>query len=266
MFKRISTILLAVLFILSCAALTACQNDKTKTDAPVKTPAAATATAGETKSESEEAKTETKAETETDKQTEETTEEPTAPEAEEPEFGTQEWIEWLINVDAERDDDATYYQCLSGGVYNIQHDDCESASPWEVLTDQTSFHMCYLFDREEIDLSANVGTEDDEYVWQIWYRDADEGGDFQKIETKPISVYKWAEGDILYRLPTYNQGMKDMALRDGETERDYEFVFVIYQGEELSPDNVFAWKLDYIPYTDSTEAFIAEAKELGYIS
>ena len=191
----------------------------------------------------------------------------------EPAFGTQEWLDWLINVDALLYDDAMYKMCLGGSVYNRGHEGAEVSSPFEVWPNpdysynDPHFHMTYQLDSTEIDATANVNTEDYEFIWEIWYRDADKMGEFKKIVTAPWSVYIWG-GDnpnVIYRIPVYNEGMNDMRLLPGETSHEYEMIFIIYKGDTVCPENLVAWKQDWILYTDATEMYIEDAKELGII-
>ena len=194
---------------------------------------------------------------------------------EEPEFDTPAWAAWLAEVEANAAEQK-YPMFLSGTVYaNMMHynaageEDSTVGSPWEFWpgpgNEDRRFHLCYTYEAAEVDLSANVGTEDYEWIWEIWYRPADEGGEFKKIETKPWSIYmSWGDRRI-YRIPTYNEGMNDMTLPEGEASRDYEFIFVIYK-DEVAPDNIVGWNLDWLTYSDSTEKFIEDAKAIGYIS
>ena len=180
----------------------------------------------------------------------------------EPTFDTSDWVEWLIDVDGQSDA-WIYNMFFSGQTYGYPlHDGAAESSPWEFWGEH--FHLCYMFDRDEIDLSANVGSGY-EFVWEIWYRDAETRGAFKKIVTAPWSVYNNYSWDgIIYRIPTYNEGINDMYLHEGETSHKYEFVFVIYR-DEISPENVVGWQQDWINYTDSTEMFIEDAKDYGFI-
>ena len=257
MTKRIVTLLLAVMFVLSLAAC----GTTTQAPAKIETPA-------ETKTEVKTSEPAPETSTPAPDTSTPAPDTPTPVAVEEPEFDTNEWVNWLIEVDGVADE-PKYNGFLSGEVYGgIKHEGAEDPSPWEFWgpEDNKHFQMCYQFDRDEIDISANVGTEDYEYVWEIWYRDSEEQGEFKKIVTAPWSLYKWDSGNIIYRIPTYNEGMNDMALAEGETTHEYEFVFIIYQGGEISVDNMVGWKQDWINYSDSTELYIADAKDYGFIA
>ena len=178
----------------------------------------------------------------------------------------QAWLTWLTEVNA-KSDVPTYPMCHGGGVFNILYDGCESKSPWELwpsYRENPSFHMCYMFDRNELDVSKDIGEDNYEFTFQIWYRDAEEMGEYKSIEIKPLSCYIFPDrSDILYRIPTYGAGM-ELTLGEGETSHEYEMIFIIYKGE-VALQNMVGWKQDWVYWTDSSEAYLADALATGAI-
>ena len=185
---------------------------------------------------------------------------------EEPPFGTQAWLEWLINYDALFYSDARYKMCFGGGVYVI-HD--HGAFEVSRYSGEPQFVLNYMFDPTEVDASENVNTDAYDYIFELWYRDTAEysSGIFKRVVTAPSSAYVWNDGvqKTLYRFPVYDEGMNDMKLMEDGSPREYEIMFLIYNSKTISPETLVCWKQDWIKYTEEDEMHIQEAKELGII-
>ena len=124
----------------------------------------------------------------------------------------------------------------------------EDFSCWEYRADSGSFCLIYAFDGSA-DIYANVGDRYP-YVWEIFYRKAGTSDAYESIVTKPQSTYRFDLDElILFRLPTYQDGMTDLETANGAPQ-DYEFVFVI---SNKSDGAVQAWYYDVLTVNEVYE-------------
>lgn len=277
MTKRIMALLVAAVFVLSSALLVACGggNDN-KTTEPTKSPAQskpAQSTTEPAQSTTEPAQstptpavsTPTPVDTPTPPVT------PSKPSVDKVAKADDEqgWIKWLANaLDNETAEDAGIPVAASGKAYTCTHDGCEEGSWWEIWGNPQHFHACYQFDTTEYDATANIGTDNYAFTWEIYVRLADTDNDFEKATTAPWSVYPWG-GDnpyVIYRIPTYDEGIKSMCLAEDGSSQEYEVIFVVFEGDNTTDESkIFFVFQTWTYYTDSTEAYINEAKAAGII-
>ena len=152
----------------------------------------------------------------------------------------QAWLIWLLENDAGADDPV--YRQFAGGR---PHD----ASLYPGTNDPSPFdyNFNFSFNKSEIDLTENAGTEDYAYTWELWYRKAQSGDDYACVQTSPYDVYDG--DDPIYRLTVYQDGMTGLET-DGGAPQQYEILILIYEGEEL-----VGWKQTWANYTDSAEGY-----------
>ena len=164
----------------------------------------------------------------------------------------QEWMKWLMTYG----DDTLPW--VSGSAYSISYTENGKsyASPWEFWGGHYQFD--YVFPKSEIDLTANIGSASYAYTWEIWYKDADVDEDFRMITTKPWSVYN--VDNAIYRIDTYDQGMKDLHTDNGENN-EYQIVIFIYNAS----GEMVAARKDIINYNRAAEHFMEQALAAGAI-
>ena len=280
MMKRVITLLLIGLLVLSCAAFVACAGESTKKDDnKTETTAAATqetAKPQDTKTPAgEDTKTpdqptETPVDTKTpvepttpDQQTEtpvdtKTPVEPTTPTEDEdeipecPPVNTPAWADWLSLYGAESDDYADL-EMLSSSFYSTRYKDPDGtehdATPWENWGDPKHFQFLITFDCTEFEINFNSSVETSPYTWHIWYKDADTDDEWKECITKPWSLYDWGNGSYIFRTPTYLGGMDTLHTDDGAPNQ-YEFIIAIFDDED---DSLVCWHDCFPDVTDSYE-------------
>ena len=160
------------------------------------------------------------------------------------ETAPQAWLAWLIDSDALLAS-PTYRQLASGEAANATlYPGTNDPSPFD-------FHFNYRFNKSEIDLTENVGTDNYAYTWELWYRKARSGDDYACVRTTPYDVYDG--DDPIYRLSVYEDGMTGLETDNGAPQ-EYEILFVIFEGGTTT-DDIIGWKQAWVNYTDSAEAY-----------
>ena len=181
----------------------------------------------------------------------------------EPEKYTTEWIEWLIN-----DYGDVYSMCWSGGLYNgIRYKDDMEPSSFELwpytngeVTENSRFFFCPVMSAAEFDGYSNLGTEEYEYTWKIFYRECESDDDYKMVEMTPWNAILF--GDYyLYRLNIHDYGEVDMHLKEDGSTNTYHVVMVIEDGQGQH----VIWRDELVDWTDSSEAFYQDALKLGVI-
>ena len=180
---------------------------------------------------------------------------PAARSVAEPKFGTKEWLDWLVNIDGIKYSEAKYENCLGGGSMLILHTGAEEPSPFIITTLEDSSHFV-LYYRLEHAIGKYVEHDWSDHIYEIWYRDADKGGEYKRIVTRPI---------YYSMLAVYDDGMNDLMIPDGDIKNEYEIIVIVYRNE-ISAKTLLAWKMDRIAYTDSSEMYLADAREMGIVS
>ena len=140
----------------------------------------------------------------------------------------------------------------NAGLYNVTHDGASDGGPWENGGSPTQLRFLCNLGSQVFDLGLPGSSYP--YVWTIWYKDADDPTDsFKACVTAPISYYDFG-GSILYRVPTYRDGMTDLHTNDGEPN-EYRFIIVFTDG---ATGRIVCWAQLSVPVTDSYEMYLAE--------
>ena len=181
---------------------------------------------------------------------------------------SEEWLEWLT----EEDDGYHYTKVTSGGFFaGIRYDDGKyemEPSAWEIwpytnkeVTDKTHFHLCVHMKAEEFDGYTNLGTEEYEFTWRVYYRLKGSEENYRVVDgCLPWSAQ--AMGDqYLYRLSLHAYADVEMGLGENGSENTYEMLFLIFDSE----NELVVWYKDAADWTDSSEALYQDALELGVI-
>ncbi len=268
MTKRIVTLLLAVVMVLSCSLFVACGGDSTtEAKKPASSPTPGTSNVSEDPASKPVSDNNQSSPVSVDPPQPSSPEPPDVPE--EPEDQTsQEWIKWLVEYGR---DDEKYadLRSLTGGIYLVTpnpNNEGYTGSGWETWnlvgatdgdTSKTRFHLCYKILKSEGDFTPQLNAEDYAFEWVLWVKKDGSDGDYQRVVCNP-----WGYGAIddetpIYRLATYDAGL-DLELPEGQTTVDYEFVFTIYDKES---EELLLWKQDWLAWTDASEYYLNQAKE-----
>ena len=284
MTKRVFTLILAVMFVLSAALLTACAGgtttpttDAPKTEAPKtnETTAAPTTEAASTPAQTTEAASTPAVDTPTAEPSTEpvdvstttpveqstTTPEDDVPEC--PPEGTAAWAAWLVDYGT----DSPEYgdkEAFIGSFYTtsatLENGEKGDATPWENWGTPKHFQFLYTMDSTEFDFSFNSNTEISPYTWHIWFKDKDTDDEYAECITKPWSLYDWGDGSYICRIPTYGGGMTTLHSDDGEPNA-YQFVIAVYVDET---DELLFWHTCSPSVTNSYDFYQAEALDNDY--
>ncbi|MBP3321412.1 MAG: hypothetical protein J6M12_03575 [Clostridia bacterium] len=181
----------------------------------------------------------------------------------EPEKYTTEWLEWLIN-----DYGDVYSMCWGGGLYNgIRYKDNMEPSSFELwpyyngeVTENSRFFFCPVMSAAEFDGYTNLGTEEYEYTWKVFYRESDGEGEYGMVEMTPWNAILFGD-NYLYRLNIHDYGQVDMHLKEDGSANTYHVIMVIVDKQ----DEVVIWRDEFVDWTDSSEAFYQDALRLGVI-
>ncbi len=267
MTKRIVTLLLAVVFVLSCSMLASCSNGKTTDNKkPTSSPT----------SESSKPENSSKPVSPSTPVDPSTPVEPSSPvSAEEPdkEADPQAWVKWLVGDDTDQDDYPMFYEAAF--YDNCDYDGADGdkkKSPWEcwpggpgAYTDKSTFHMCLKFSRDEMDFTPNIGTPDYEFNFEFFYKPSD-SEDYQRAIV-PVRGDYGSFGPtnpvIIYRFLTYAGGM-NLVLPEGETEVEYEFVVVVHKGDISGTDSIVGYAQVWGNWTDGSAAYLDDAIKGGF--
>ena len=181
----------------------------------------------------------------------------------EPEKYTTEWIEWLVD-----DYGDAYTMCWSGGLYDgIRYNDNMEPSSFElwpytngevIAQSRFFFHVC--LNADEFDGYTNLGTEEYEYTWKIFYRECESDDDYKMVECVPWGAIVFGT-NFLYRLNIHDYGEVDMHLKEDGSTNTYHVVMVI----EDSQGQHVIWRDELVDWSDSSEAFYQDALRLGVI-
>ncbi len=125
--------------------------------------------------------------------------------------------------------------------YNVNNLTTATASPVEVWDNH--LQMLMTLNKNELDASSGVGTDQYEYRFDLYYR-PNNGKDYKCVTIKPWSVYP--NDDRIYRCTFYSAGMNDMV--EG-TEYDCIIVFKKQDTRLGYAKSSFVW-------TDSAQCFL----------
>lgn len=181
----------------------------------------------------------------------------------EPEKYTTEWLEWLVDDYGE-----VYSMCWSGGLYNaIRYKDNMEPSSFELwpcdngeVNENSRFFFCPFMNAAEFDGYTNLGTEEYEYTWKVFYREEGGEGEYGMVEMTPWSAILFGD-NYLYRLNIHDYGEVDMHLKEDGSTNTYHVIMVIEDQE----GEIVIWRDEFVDWTDSSEAFYQDALELGVI-
>ena len=261
MTKRILALVLVAVFALTSTLLVACGDTTTEDKAPASSPAQ-----GGESSKADEPSTpvEPSIPATPDVPTEEPTPTPTpSDKPEEPEKFTSAWVEWLVD-----DYGDTYPMAYQGSLYDICNYDKDSmdASCWELwpytdkkVEDNTHFHACICISSAEFDGFTNIGTEEYEYTWKVFYRVDGSDDDYASFEGAPWGAITHGD-NYLYRFAMCDYGAKFELAEDGSTQT-YHVVMVILDKE----GEIKIWRDEWMDWTNSSQAYYEDAVELGLI-
>ncbi|MBQ8911581.1 MAG: hypothetical protein IJY89_03320 [Clostridia bacterium] len=262
MTKRILALVLVAIFALTSTMLVACDNGEATSEdkAPVSSPAQG----GDESSKEVEPSTPVEP-TVPDEPT--VPSEPTVPDEPsedivEPEKFTNEWVEWLVE-----DYGDTYTMAWSGSLYGgIKYDDTMDPSCWELwpytdkqIADNSHFHACICISSAEFDGFSNLGTEEYEWTWKVFYKVDGSDEEYKSFEGTPWGAITFGE-NYLYRFDMFTYGAEFSLDADGNAQT-YHVVMVILDAE----GNVEIWRDELIDWTNSSQAYYDDAVKHGII-
>ena len=141
-------------------------------------------------------------------------------------------------------------------------------------------YYCFEFNAAEMDLDAEdfggrgvLKGEPYRFSFELWYREAGSGEDFKGISTTvdtkilpyiypPQSDDNWRP--VFMRIPTYNEGIRDLHSGADGAPLDYEFVIVI-RDSAVEGDNVIGWKSITVTITSDYEKLLAQGFKNGLL-
>ena len=113
------------------------------------------------------------------------------------------------------------------------------------------FYFGYLFSMDSEPFAEDLNG----YTWEIFYREKGSGS-FRTITTAPKTVYRFPDANgIVFRLPTYEKGMKSLTSK--YSSNDYDFLFVIHEGGDNG--EIVGWYKDVITVTPTYEKYLTDA-------
>ena len=210
MTKRIIALLVAAIMAVSCCMLVACEKEPEATTSETSKTSETPVTSEPKTSETSEPKT-----SETSEPSE-TSEEPSEPVVEgDGFFGSIEATEVMVDL-------------------------YSTGTPWENWNGR--YQAVPQLYKEEVDATENVGTEDYEWVWNIYAAPADENGgnvqdeaSFQTCQGEVNTVYDFNsdDGKVIYRLETGS------FTKDWVVGTEYEVIIVVSKGDEKFKGQLF---------------------------
>ena len=164
------------------------------------------------------------------------------------------WLEWLIYEDR----GSIYPMVEKGLFYTCRYDNNPkyTPSPWSIRTEGITarFALSLGLDGQEFSYADETG---ERFVWKVFYRD--DQGDFSAAESShPWKVKLQNSGYYRMELDLFNYGL-NMMLKDNGSNNSYETVFII----EDTEGRILCWYADEVDWTDSSEAYYAQAVETG---
>lgn len=164
------------------------------------------------------------------------------------------WLEWLIYEDQGR----IYPMLENGALYTSRYDNNPqyTPSPWSIRTEGIIARLALSLglDGQEFAYADETG---ERYVWKVFYRD--DKGDFSAAESShPWKIKQLKSGYYRMELDLFNYGL-NMMLKDDGSNNSYETVFII----EDTEGRILCWYCNDVAWTDSSEAYYAQAVETG---
>ncbi len=161
-----------------------------------------------------------------------------------------QWLQWVIN-------NPTSDKALSYGMpYTVRYTaDGKEHTPSAFALSLNNYYFQYQLDSAELDASGKG------YTFEIWYKDADKKEDYKSISTFAVRTATLSNGNILYRLPVYNQGMNDLVTNSNGRTNTYDMVLVVYDANGA----IAGFKQMSVDFTDSSALFLADALEKGIV-
>ena len=168
----------------------------------------------------------------------------------EPEINTAAWAAYIAEagVSAAYDD----FELKNASLYQVTHNGASEQSPWENGGSPNQLQFLPVLGKGvfDIDFVSNAYP----YTWHIWYKDLDDPDDeFKVCLTEPWSEYDWGN-TIIYRVPTYRDGMTDLHTDNG-ARNEYKFVIVV---TDDATGELVCWFQYNVGVTDSYEMFRAQ--------
>ncbi|MBQ8399129.1 MAG: endonuclease/exonuclease/phosphatase family protein [Clostridia bacterium] len=163
----------------------------------------------------------------------------------------QQWLAWLLSNEGPTD------KALSNGLpYTVRYTaDGKEHNPSAFALSLNNYYFQYQLDSAELDASGKG------YTFEIWYKDADKKESYKSISTIAVRTATLSNGNILYRLPVYNQGMNDLVTNSNGRTNTYDMVLVVYDAN----GTIAGFKQMSVDFTDSSALFLADALEKGIV-
>ena len=112
------------------------------------------------------------------------------------------------------------------------------------------------------------------FVFEFWYKRADSNEDYRGIRTSQSSTImpdNWTAAEepdkeyVCFRVPTYNEGMRDLHTDDGEPV-DYDFIIVIRDTEAEEGQDLIGWGEITVTIDRQYEEHLKKAFNLGLLN
>ena len=174
------------------------------------------------------------------------------------------WLEWLVDEDYGN----KYPMVCSGGLWSgAAYAEGMEPSAFELwpcdngeVNENSRFFFSPFMDAAEFDGYTNLGTEEYEYTWKVFYREEGGEGEYGMVEMTPWNAILFGD-NYLYRLNIHDYGEVDMHLKEDGSTNTYHVIMVIEDQE----GEIVIWRDEFVDWTDSSEALYQDALELGVI-